>query len=109
MVSLAGCVQSAASSTTDVAKPDAVVVADHNRWETKAIKLPVGQDVVVLLDNRDTGIAHNIRFKTAPGDPKTTLKMGPLRQTLKARFDEPGEYKYTCDLHPLMVGVATVG
>jgi plastocyanin len=87
---------------------DAVVAAQATAFAPTTIDLPSGRDVVVVLDNLDKGVAHNIRFPDAPGNPKTALKNGPIYQTLTVHFDTPGTYAYVCDLHPAMRGTATV-
>ncbi len=88
---------------------DALVSANTTAFVPATLELPSGRDLVVVLDNQDKGVAHNIRFPKAAGNPKTALKNGPVYQTLTVRFDAPGTYDYVCDLHPAMRGTATVG
>lgn len=87
---------------------DVVLLGSRLDFQPKVLDLAVGKDLVIRFDNREKGVAHNLRFKTAPGDPRTKLEKGPIVQDLAVRFDEPGKYRYTCDIHPLMTGVATV-
>ena len=88
--------------------PIAALVGDRLDFQPKRLELPVGRDLLIRFENREKGVAHNLRFKTAPGAPKTKLAKGVVVQELNVRFDQPGEYRYTCDLHPLMTGVAVV-
>lgn len=86
---------------------DVVIVADTATFTPDEVELPAGRDVTVVLQIEDRDLAHNIRFPDVAGNPKTRLERGPRYQTLTVRFDEPGEYRYVCDLHPTMRGVAT--
>lgn len=97
-----------ATPTTEKPTGDAVVRVVDGVFDKKTLDLPVGQELLIVVLNGDDKVAHNLRFKTAPGDPKTKLERGPIVQKLTVRFDAPGNYRYTCDLHPLMTGVATV-
>ena len=98
----------AAATAAPVGPADAVLVGDRLDFQPKRLELPVGRDLLIRFENREKGVAHNLRFKTAPGAPKTKLAKGVVVQELNVRFDQPGEYRYTCDLHPLMTGVAVV-
>jgi plastocyanin len=87
---------------------DVVIVADGAEFTPEEVALPAGRDVVVVLQVDDRDLPHNIHFPDLDGDPKTRLEKGPRYQSLTVRFPEPGEYRYVCDLHPTMRGVATV-
>jgi plastocyanin len=86
---------------------DVVIVADTASFTPDRVELPTDRDVTVVLQIDDRDLTHNIRFPEVEGNPKTRLERGPRYQTLTVRFDEPGEYRYVCDLHPTMRGVAT--
>lgn len=86
---------------------DVVVVADTATFTPDRVELPSGRDVTVVLQIDDGDLTHNIHFPELDGGPKTRLERGPRYQTLTVRFAEPGEYRYVCDLHPTMRGVAT--
>ncbi|MPY91723.1 MAG: hypothetical protein GEV08_01275 [Acidimicrobiia bacterium] len=85
---------------------DVTITADAATFTPDEVELPSGREVVVVLEIQDGGLAHNIHFPDVSGDPKTRLEKGPRYQTLTVAFDEPGEYRYVCDLHPTMRGVA---
>jgi plastocyanin len=86
---------------------DVVLVARNTQWDKTDIQVPSGRDVVFVVENQDKGIAHNLHIKDIPGEPRTKLEKGPVYQTLKVRFDQPGKYKFVCDLHPNMTGTIT--
>lgn len=88
---------------------DVAIVADATVFSPDRLDVPVGRDLVVVLEIDDAEVAHNIRFPEVEGNPTTRLERGPRYQTLTVRFDEPGEYRYVCDLHPTMRGVAVAG
>jgi plastocyanin len=85
---------------------DVVIVADTASFTPDRVDLSTGRDVTVVLQIDDRDLTHNIRFPEVEGNPKTRLERGPRYQTLEVRFDRPGEYRYVCDLHPTMRGVA---
>jgi plastocyanin len=85
------------------------IVAENTQWDTATLRLPAGRDAVIVVDNRDHGIAHNLHFVSVPQRLATKLEKGPRYQTLKVHFDQPGEYPFVCDLHTAMRGVAEVG
>ena len=99
--------QSSGASAPPAEEADFVLVGSRLVFSPTTLDVPVGKDLVIRFDNRERGVAHNLRFKTVPGDPRTKLEKGPIVQDLNVRFDEPGKYRYTCDIHPLMNGVAT--
>jgi plastocyanin len=88
---------------------DVVLVAHNTAWDKDRIDVPVGRDVVVVIDNEDKGIAHNIHFTSLPRRVATKLENGLNYQSLTVRFDSPGTYPYICDLHPTMKGTAVAG
>jgi plastocyanin len=106
----AGCGGDAAGSASRGPAPagDVVLVAKDTKWDKDRIELAVGRDEVVVVDNQDKGIAHNVHFTSVPERLATKLEKGLVYQTLKVRFDQPGEYPYICDLHPAMRGIAVV-
>lgn len=85
---------------------DVTIVARKTAWDKDRLDVPVGRDVVVVVDNEDKGTAHNIHFTSLPGRVATKLETGISYQTLTVKFDAPGEYPYICDLHPTMKGIA---
>ncbi|MGH9084774.1 MAG: cupredoxin domain-containing protein [Acidimicrobiales bacterium] len=82
------------------------LVARDSAWEPECADLVAGP-LVIVVENEDDGINHNVHLPSAPGDPATELQVGPSRQELEVDL-EPGVYEYVCDLHPDMVGTLTV-
>jgi plastocyanin len=82
------------------------LVARESRWEPECAEVVAGP-LVIVVENEDDGVNHNVHLPSAPGDPATELQVGPSRQELDVDL-EPGEYEYVCDLHPDMVGTLTV-
>lgn len=83
---------------------DLTVVAKDYKYQPDTLKAPVGKDLLVVVDNQDRRVGHNIHFTTLPGRPLTPIEPGPRYQTLKVRFDQPGKYPFICDIHPTMTG-----
>jgi plastocyanin len=83
---------------------DLTIVAKDYKYQPDTLKAPVGKDLVVVVDNQDRRVGHNIHFTTLPGRPLTPIEPGPRYQTLKVRFDQPGKYAFICDIHPTMTG-----
>ncbi|MGE3620402.1 MAG: cupredoxin domain-containing protein [Acidimicrobiia bacterium] len=81
----------------------AVITSRDVQFEPSEVTVPAGEEVLVVHVNDDDGMNHNIHLKSAPGSPKTPLERGRGVQELRVTLD-PGEYPYTCDLHPNMKG-----
>jgi plastocyanin len=82
------------------------LVARASAWVPDCAEVVAGP-LVIVVENEDDGVNHNVHLPTAPGDPATELQVGPSRQELEVEL-VPGEYEYVCDLHPDMVGTLTV-
>lgn len=83
---------------------DLTIVAKDYKYQPDTLKAPVAKDLVVVMDNQDSRVGHNIHFTTLPGRPLTPIEPRPRYQTLKVRFDQPGKYPFICDIHPTMTG-----
>ena len=80
---------------------EVVVVAEDIAFDTTEIEAHAGGEVVVVLENEDEGIPHNIAFPGLEGTPATEVTEGPDTQELELHApDEPGEYEYLCQVHP---------
>jgi plastocyanin len=83
--------------------PDAVVVAEAMAFDPDEVRVPAGEPVSIVLDNRDDGVNHNLHVVGAPAADKTALERGPSQQALIVTLDV-GEYEFVCDIHPDMTG-----
>lgn len=84
------------------------IVADKLAWDTDCLELPPEEAVTITVDNRDTGVNHNLRVKGLPGgDATTKLEAGPVVQELEVSA-AAGTYRFVCDIHPNMVGELVV-
>jgi len=61
--------------------------------------VPAGEEVTATIDNRDSGIGHNLSVALPGGEAKTDVEPGPAEQTLRFTVPEPGEYDFVCDPH----------
>lgn len=67
----------------------------------KPAKITVAKGAVVTWKFDDGVIPHNVAFDDVQSE---TVAEGTFEHT----FDETGEFKYTCTLHPTMKGTVTV-
>lgn len=89
---------------------EVVVVAEDIAFDVTEIEAHAGGELVVVLENEDDGIQHNIAFVGLEDDPATPITEGPDTQELELHVpDEPGDYEYICQVHPTqMQGTLTV-
>jgi plastocyanin len=81
------------------------IVAKDLAWDVPCLQAPEGNPLTITVDNRDTGVNHNLHVKDLPGGPATELEAGPVTQRLELPSGLPaGEYAYVCDIHPNMTG-----
>ncbi len=85
------------------AEPDLVIESQDIAFHPGKATVDAGREIVIVHDNRDDGTSHNLHLRDAPDSPKTPLEEGPVEQVLRVTL-EPGEYHYSCDLHPNMRG-----
>ena len=92
------------------------VVAQNVTFNTRQITVDSGGQVRVRLDNKDTGVEHNIAFY-ASSTSLTPVSSGSVGLVFKGpavddtAFDIPaaGSYFFRCDIHPTtMTGTFTV-
>ncbi|MDP1804352.1 MAG: hypothetical protein Q8K72_04235, partial [Acidimicrobiales bacterium] len=82
------------------------LVADDVRWDTGCLEAEPGE-LTIVVDNRDTGVNHNVHLPSLVDSPASPLAAGPSRQELAVALDV-GAYEFICDIHPNMVGTLTV-
>ena len=99
----AGCSEPAkiVPSDDDAKDIGAVVQVLDNKYEPAKVEIAVGQAVRWEFVARDK---HDV----VSTDRSFVSELTPGGTTYTHIFDEPGEYSYTCSIHPEMVGVVTV-
>jgi plastocyanin len=75
------------------------IVAEDLRFDLDRIIVPAGEEVTATIDNRDSGIGHNLAVSLPGGEAATEIENGPVEQTLTFTVPEPGEYDFVCDPH----------
>jgi len=75
------------------------IVINESKFSPAEILVPVGTQVVWL--QRDS-VPHEIVFKSQDISGSNTLDK--MNEKFKVIFKEPGEYEYSCSIHPSMTG-----
>ena len=98
---LAACQSGSAASPADTPPVRGVitVVAKKLKFQPPAIEVPPGTEVTWRFE--DGSVPHNVK-----GDGYASENQS--RGTFSHRFEQPGEYRYTCDLHAGMEGRVVV-
>ena len=98
---LAACQSGSAASPADTPPVRGVttVVARKLKFQPPAIEVPPGTEVTWRFE--DGSVPHNVK-----GDGFASENQS--RGTFSHRFEQPGEYRYTCDLHAGMEGRVVV-
>jgi plastocyanin len=82
-----------------------MIVAKDLAWDVPCLQAPEGNPLTITVDNRDSGVNHNLHIKGLPDGPSTELAAGPVTQTLRLPGGlKAGTYGYVCDIHPNMTG-----
>ena len=99
VIALAGCGSAAPEGPADT---DRVDLPKSYRFDPVSIKVSAGPTVTWTNNDQFT---HTVRLLE---DEEVIGEMKP-GETLEHSFDEPGEYRYDCSLHPKdMKGTVTV-
>jgi plastocyanin len=85
--------------TEDQPVTEFTIVAEDLRFDLDRIIVPAGEEVTATIDNRDSGIGHNLAVSLPDGEAATEVENGPVEQTLTFTVPEPGEYDFVCDPH----------
>jgi plastocyanin len=98
---LAACHSGSAASPADTPPVRGVttVVAKKLKFQPPAIEVPPGTEVTWRFE--DGSVPHNVK-----GDGFASENQS--RGSFSHRFEQPGEYRYTCDLHAGMDGRVVV-
>jgi plastocyanin len=90
--------------------PAETIVALNIDFAPKAVTVAAGEPFVLVMDNQDAGIPHNLEIKGPDG---TTIVMsevvtGPVQQPVPVPALAAGTYPFLCTVHPNMTGTITV-
>jgi plastocyanin len=86
------------------------ITAVNVLFEPATVSIGAGP-VTIVLNNKDSAVAHNIHFYAASGASlaSSDIEAGISMQTLSLGTLAPGSYDFDCDVHPTtMRGVLTV-
>lgn len=87
------------------------IVADALAFDTTELSFPADTPVVILFDNHEEGIPHNVSiYVSQGGEPlfQGELVTGPSLIEYNVPQMAPGEFYFQCDVHPTMSGTVTV-
>jgi plastocyanin len=90
-------------------QPDVVIAAKNIAWEPAEATVAAGTQFTLGFDNRDAGVPHDLVLTAPSGEivVKTEIVAGPARVDLQVPALEAGAYRFTCEVHPNMVGSLT--
>lgn len=79
------------------------IITQGDSFSTKEIRVPAGEEVTIIVDDRDTGTDEPHNFHVRAGDQNffTDIKPAPNTQTLTFTIDTAGVYEFFCDTHAL--------
>jgi plastocyanin len=98
---------------TKVSKGVVDIVAQGIAFDTNCIDAPADAPFTIALDNKDTGIQHNVSVYPSATDLTEPIEQGeiitgPATADYNVRALETGEYYFRCDVHPTMSGQVVV-
>jgi len=107
--------EGAAATEGEAAGGGTAVVAENTAFDVAELEIKAGADNTVTLDNRDSGVDHNMSIYP---DADTALTFegaifegdiitGPATIDYNFQGPEKGEYYFQCDVHPNMNGTVT--
>jgi plastocyanin len=88
-----------------------VVATTPERFDTPSLEVGADQPFTLVFDNQDATQPHNVVIqnpdgsKIAMGD--TAFFTGPETRTYQVAPLAAGEYKFMCEVHPVMTGILT--
>lgn len=110
-VGLAACAGNSGPSTPFPSLgADAVrFTAKGQQFTTQSVHVPADKPWTLALDNQD-GLPHNVVIidKNSNAVFTGTIVNGPTLKTEAAPALSPGDYRFTCAVHPEMHGTLTV-
>lgn len=89
--------------------PGVVVRALNIAFEPQAVTVPANVPLVLLFDNQDAGIPHDIQVADPNGNVivKSEIIAGPRQLQVPLPALAPGAYSFVCVVHPNMTGTIT--
>ena len=89
------------------AQPEAVITAQNIDFQPGKLGVQAGVPFTLVMDNRDTDIPHGVEIRDATGNAvfKGEIVNGPARLAMSLPALAPGEYPFSCPVHPNMSGV----
>ena len=87
----------------------ATIVALNLDFAPKAVSVAAGAPFVLVLDNQDSGVPHNLEVKGPDGATivMSEVVTGPVQQPVPVPALAPGAYPFLCTVHPIMTGTIT--
>jgi plastocyanin len=88
----------------------AIIVALNLDFAPKAVTVAAGEPFVLVMDNQDAGIPHNLEIKGPDGATivMSEVVTGPVQQPVPVPALAAGTYPFLCTIHPNMTGAITV-
>jgi hypothetical protein len=85
---------------------DVVAVAENISWVETSLTAPAGAPFTLALDNRDSGVPHDLVIKDAGGAEvfKGELVTGPAVVVYDVPALPAGQYTFVCTVHSNMTG-----
>jgi plastocyanin len=86
------------------------ISAQNIQFDTDHLEAPAGQGWVLMFDNNDAGVPHNVEILDAHGASvfRGDVVTGPTTVSYQVPALPAGIYKFFCDVHPTMTGMLTV-
>lgn len=100
---LSGCAGGGGSVAGDPVQVQIMKDSGVGHYHPGMVTVEAGNSVV--WTNR-SGVAHNVVFEQPSVQSSGLFNDG---ETFQAVFERPGEFRYTCTLHPTMRGLVKVG
>ena len=87
------------------------LVAQDIAFTPLDVGAPAGAPLHLVLDNRDSGVPHNVALIAVNGSKlaETEVVPGVAEATVDVPGLIPGVYQLMCSVHPTMVTTLTVG
>ena len=57
------------------------IVAEDLRFDLERVVVPAGEEITATIENRDSGIGHNLSVALDDGPAETEVEAGPVTQT----------------------------